>query len=200
MTIAAERLSALLANVLAHPADTDRRLVYADALSDAGQDDRADLIRVQCAAADTVKGYDVRHPLRVRERQLLEGDIWSWMWGVRWPTDWRVKVVGPAGNVSVHGNGVTVYPMVVFRRGFIEQLELPAEGWLAVADDVLTRHPVRKVRLLTWPKLCAHETGLGGMWCLDAGNGKVLWFDRGVDRRYITKALLGDAWPYIEYE
>jgi uncharacterized protein (TIGR02996 family) len=67
-------LSELLADVLAHPDDDAPRLVYADALTQAG-DPRGELIAVQCAIA----GGDHRPELARREIELLRdhGDAFA---------------------------------------------------------------------------------------------------------------------------
>ncbi len=65
---------ALLEAIRAEPEDDDARLVYADWLEEQGQDERAELVRVQLA----IERDGPSEPLLARERDLLtrRGDEW----------------------------------------------------------------------------------------------------------------------------
>jgi uncharacterized protein (TIGR02996 family) len=68
--------AAILDDVVRNPDDDGPRLVYADWLEDNGQPQRAEIIRVQCAA----EGDEAARLLRqVRERELLVGHWHEWM-------------------------------------------------------------------------------------------------------------------------
>ncbi len=151
--------AAFLAAIRNAPDDDAPRLVYADWLSENGEEERAEFIRVQVALAamgtvcdredqdDGCHPFRVewkcspcqrRHPLRVRERQLLTDDngenFRAWF-----------------------GSESRFTPMVapwdsrlrMFRRGFVESLTTDWPGWRDHGDALLLEHPVRKVTLTT---------------------------------------------------
>jgi len=68
----------LLGYILAHPDDDDGRLVYADWLEEAGQSDRAELIRVQLKRAALPRWDAAQLPLKIRESQLLKEHEDDW--------------------------------------------------------------------------------------------------------------------------
>src|ERR1041384_7352861 len=133
----------ILRSILASPEDDTPRLIAADWLDDHGAAERAEFIRVQCALAvlsewcktqflvlpESPRGQQIA-ALRCRERELLplvSGYFWD----------------GIGSN------------MLTWRRGFIEEIECTAPSFLANADAITTAHPVRRVRLTTWPELKA---------------------------------------------
>lgn len=48
---------------------------------------------------------------------------------------------------------------LTFRRGFVESVTLSAEDWLAHADVLTACHPLREVRLATWPQVVVTRHG-----------------------------------------
>jgi uncharacterized protein (TIGR02996 family) len=108
--------------VLADPDDDGCRLVYADWLEERG-DPRGELIRVQVELA-RLPAADARRPeLQDRERRLLAQHQAAWAEPLR-------------GLVRKW----------TFRRGFIEQVTVEAEQFLAGADRLFRLAPVRHVR------------------------------------------------------
>lgn len=125
---------ALLATVLAEPAADTPRLVYADYLDESGPADavaRAEFIRVQCELAAGGADPDRRALLAAREAVLLAAYNKAWLA--------PLKVRGEAlENAGTHGQ---------FRRGFVELVWMPAAVYLAKADRLFARAPVRELRL-----------------------------------------------------
>lgn len=109
---------ALLANVVAHPADDAPRLVYADWLEERGEGGRAAFIRFQCALGPTwpvevvAAAYDRASP----RFAFLAG----------WPAGWDRAVVA---------------------RGFAAEIRCPTAWWLAHGPGLIQAHPVATVWL-----------------------------------------------------
>jgi uncharacterized protein (TIGR02996 family) len=157
--------AALLAAVLAAPDDDAPRLIYADWLTENGQPERGELIRVQRElarlgdnwidfavgphAADYPEFEDERDWLAVtdrlagRERELLQ----------RHDNEWKIWCPYTARG-GIDGREIECHHSPagqVFRRGFVETVEMDADGWLLVGDAILAAHPATEVRLTTWP-------------------------------------------------
>lgn len=113
---------ALLAAVLAGPADDLPRLLYADWCDDRGDADRAELVRVQVAAARLPAADPRRDALDDRARELLAGGFERW------------KVPGVRGVQE-------------FDRGFVAAWAGSGDWFLAAADRLFTAAPVTAVRL-----------------------------------------------------
>jgi uncharacterized protein (TIGR02996 family) len=118
-----------LADIIAHPEDDTPRLIYADWLEDNGQPERAEFIRLQLELAkpaddgqsDPVRGQE----LQAREQQLLREHQKEW---VR-PLEGLVESCW-------------------FRRGFIEDIHVQAEDFLAGAGAIFASAPVQHADLL----------------------------------------------------
>lgn len=113
---------ALLAGIVADPADDLPRLVFADYLDDHGDADRAEFIRVQCEMA-AGPAADRRGLLTARERELRDRHRKLW------------RVPGLAGSQR-------------FVRGFVESVETTADSLIAAGPDAFRGVPVRTVRLV----------------------------------------------------
>ena len=168
-------LDALLAAIIDRPDDDTPRLAYADELDDQARDmpdpaaarARAEFIRVQCeltrvpamlvkvgdtcrvdeagrivpdAGGNMLATANVPNPvhaeLRERERELL-----TVYHAVFWADDDDFPFAGSPTN------GTT------WARGFIEGVTVPAARWLEDGDAAMRQHPVRRVRLTTWPEV-----------------------------------------------
>ncbi len=96
---------ALLADIVAHPDDDTPRLVYADWLSENGQEERAELIRVQIERTRLPEWDTAQVRLRLREMALLRQHGKKWMAalpklrGVTW-SGFRRGFVGEARFTS----------------------------------------------------------------------------------------------------
>jgi uncharacterized protein (TIGR02996 family) len=180
---------ALLAAILAFPAEDTPRLVYADYLDEQDAHSRAELIRVQCeldrrwalAIPRHVMTYamfppGMRHEwdefdkLRTRERELLPS----------------------FADALRHRYSVRMEFQSV--RGFVESLTCTAQDWLAHAASITRAHPVERVTLTTLPtgaQLQARRTFVNvGEW---------LKFTRKFSGPDPEAAFLKDEWPGIEF-
>lgn len=150
---------ALLAAILAHPEEDTPRLMYADALEERGKPgdaERAEFIRVQCAAARTENEADA-FELDQRADWLLAANELAWY--SESPLG-SIVAKAIADNV-VHGRELVV-PQ--WRRGFVDQVTCTAADWLAHADALLAAHPVTAVRLTTLPPTDGDEDDI---WFVD---------------------------------
>jgi uncharacterized protein (TIGR02996 family) len=126
---------ALLAAVCAAPDDDLPRLAFADYLEESGDPAavaRAEFIRVQCEVARP-DDHDERwlNRLLIREKALLAVHAQQWLAPLR-------RKGGPLFSRRTHGQ---------FRRGFVEVVWMPAGWFLAKAERLFARCPVRELRL-----------------------------------------------------
>src|SRR5436305_1933691 len=110
-----------LAAVAARPGDDLPRLIFADWLDEHGYADRAEFIRLQCAAARGGAPPDARR--RIADLEATHR------------RDWLADLPGSVYHAE-------------FRRGFPEHLVLPARTFLADGERIRRRTPVRSVALL----------------------------------------------------
>jgi uncharacterized protein (TIGR02996 family) len=172
MSVATQR--GFIEDIVADPDDDTPRLIFADWLDEHGEEERAEFIRLQCEYAGLEPcpmsgrcrfGTDPsRGGFGVGEGSWFCGrascvrgfDITQRLCGLfsSLPSS---MFAGLPGNFvpGIYGHGMSrpADPHAWLRRGFVESLTLPAEIWLAHAAALLARHPVREVRLTTWPAL-----------------------------------------------
>jgi len=158
MTPTTADLRALLDGICACPKNVFRRLVYADALEDAGGcGERAEFIRVQCAIDDMKTEYDPQSPLpdnhpvharwldlRRRERELLDAN------GLKWSDPVMETGLAPAcfrSDWQSFGYGSSGWQ---FRRGFVEAVSCYCKAWLEHGPQIVRAQPIRKVTLPDW--------------------------------------------------
>jgi uncharacterized protein (TIGR02996 family) len=115
---------AFLQAILDDPDDEGLRLIFADWLEEQGQP-RGEFIRTQCTLAGLPPGDPRRLLLEARERQLLAKHRDDWL--------------GPLRSLAY---------LWGFRRGFAEEVALPAATFLNHADAFFRSTPVRLARLL----------------------------------------------------
>lgn len=136
--------SALLAAVLANPADDLPRLVMADWLEENGQAERAAWIRIQCELERTMPD---RRPwyisgnwsdkVRPTSRQNLERHIWAKAVESEEVFDWfRVfdhDFASAAGVARINGGNPDTYDtddrLAIVRRGFISEVRCTLADW-----------------------------------------------------------------------
>lgn len=136
--------SALLAAVLANPADDLPRLVMADWLEENGQPERAAWIRIQCELERTMPD---RRPwyisgnwsdkVRPTSRQNLERHIWAKAVESEEVFDWfRVfdhDFASAAGVARINGGNPDTYDtddrLAIVRRGFISEVRCTLADW-----------------------------------------------------------------------
>ncbi|HKB06478.1 MAG TPA: TIGR02996 domain-containing protein [Gemmataceae bacterium] len=106
--------------VLDAPDDDAPRLVYADWLDEHGEPERAEFIRVQCAAARIPAQTARWRPLDDRAERLYR--------------EWRSRWAGPTLEHALSAD---------FQRGCVDRVALTIDQFLASADELLDREPVR---------------------------------------------------------
>jgi uncharacterized protein (TIGR02996 family) len=116
----------LLQAVIADPDNDTLRLAYAGLLEAQGDADRARFIRVQCAIAQGSDDHARMADLRQQEAELLG------QFGYRWAEEF--------------GDQISVW---VYRRGFIERVEMRLEAPAERIRQVLDRAPIRHIRDLS---------------------------------------------------
>lgn len=141
---------ALVKAIRDQPDDDTVRLVYADYLQEQGQDERAEFVRVEVALGAAEREYD----------ECLKADIHHTDPTRQAVTD-RIASLRPRSNVLwtlgiAVGGFLDLCPAAwggaIWHRGCIENLTgVVWENWLAYADAILERHPVRRVTLATPP-------------------------------------------------
>jgi uncharacterized protein (TIGR02996 family) len=185
-----DTLDVLLQAILDEPDVDLHRLVFADALEESGEWDRAEFVRVQLGI-ECMGGYgSCQNPRRGtstvgcgecplcvlcrRQDALFTGErFWNWFGaagagmpgtpGVGW-TDDLTCVVG-YGTLHRANRTVTV------RRGFVAGITLPCRAFLAHAGAIFRAHPVERVTLA------------GKHPAADAAGAPCAWFHRDDDRQ-----------------
>src|SRR5262245_18411545 len=112
-----------LRDIIEHPDDDAPRLIYADWLDDQGEPERAEFIRVQCRLARLPAADPEAAELERRAEGLAGG--------------------GPAWLGPLHG----VVEEYEYRRGFIEQVSMPALRFLQHQGALFRLAPVRDLCL-----------------------------------------------------
>ena len=115
---------AFLQRIRAYPDDDTQRLIFADWLDEEG-DPRGRFIRVQLALAELPPDATARRGYAVEERDLLEAHR------EEWEAPLRRFATG-----------------CVFRRGFVDEINVGAKVFLRSADEIFEAAPVRHVHLL----------------------------------------------------
>lgn len=159
------------------PADDGVRLAYADWLEEQGRSARAEFIRTGFALAATgltccpvlkSKPWDKPYGCGAcafcklqRAAEAAHGN----------PDVWRA-VVGHLpfgyGHTSLHpdnfkNNDTDPFPSLYTRRGFVEEVWMPAKLWEWAGKDLVARQPVRRLLLTdTRPVFESREAGFPG--------------------------------------
>jgi uncharacterized protein (TIGR02996 family) len=119
------------------PDDAAPRLVFADWLEDNGQAERAEFIRLQCRRA-AMSEWDDYDSLVEREQELLKKHEKKW--------------IKPAAKFTRR---------VEWRRGFVEEMALPAAKFLENAEAIFAATPLLTLRPLqirpAWNDFIASE-------------------------------------------
>ena len=159
----------LTAAVIAAPTDDLPRLVYADWCDENGQPERAEFIRVQCTLArpDGLSAERLAE-LRIREQTLLD------IHGEAWLAPLRARGE-PLFSPRTHGQ---------FHRGFVETVWMPAAEFLANADRLFERCPVRELRV-------TQVTRREWEWMLHRG------LTRRLEAIDLSERMLGDIAPVM---
>lgn len=110
--------------IAVRPHDDGLRLVYADFLEEAGDPDRADLVRVQVAIERTTEDHPRRAELANRANDLLAANRERWTEHLR--------------DLVLEAD---------FRRGVLDAVAVDAAAFLAKGEELFRRVAVRRVRL-----------------------------------------------------
>jgi uncharacterized protein (TIGR02996 family) len=155
---------ALLRAVINSPDDDAPRLEYAVWLESKGEPERGEFIRVQCAL-DTLPSDDPRRPpLQAREAELLEQYGWTW--------------------AEEFGTEITEW---VFRRGFIERVEMSLERSVDQILAVLSKGPIRHLR--DTGQFCSFDGVFEALPQLDRLTGLEFWELYAFKDRLVAKLL-----------
>lgn len=124
---------AFLQDILAHPDDDAPRLIFADWLEEQGDTAgvaRAEFIRVQCALASGQLPPPRKAKLRLREQQLR----------YEWEEEWAHPIRRLVETWQFH-------------RGFIEEISIRSDSFIAVADRLCRKAPIQRLSLMH-PRQC----------------------------------------------
>jgi uncharacterized protein (TIGR02996 family) len=212
----------LLAAILAHPEDDDRRLVYADWLDDCGEGARAEFIRVQvelsqracprshfeseyaggvCVKCQTPENRAAGDALRKREQELWASQNSANDWLIPDPIPQPAHVVTDQDHMASVIEP-TSFPIVIFRRGFADEFRGSAEDWLRHADELLAAHPVRRVRLTTMPAVVTSRPQYnrgGHLKHLRDRPNQFRWYGIDYPDEHTVPHLLAAHWPRIAF-
>jgi len=179
---------ALLKAILANRDDDTPRLVYADWLTENGQEARAEFIRVQVELMRWLKENS--------ESPNRDPDIYGAREGIsRMKQLWNLRAYPPApkGFIACLATDYFGYlpshRVAVYRRGFPHQIYCPTEDWLECADVVFGQYPIQKVNLTT-------HIPLGNLFdlCRKAGLGEYPG-----NRISFHEEILGGIWKGIKF-
>lgn len=176
MTATPSDLARLRRGILEDPADDALRLILADALDEAGDDDRAEFIRVQVLKATRPCGafmyscyenYSCYKNGRVcrcdaaanrREAELLLAhDCWD-----------RLPLPSYAGYDEVVPKHD---PSRMFHRGFVDSVSLPLADFMQHAKALFDTHPLTTVILTDRELTEQASTGRAGWWAGETADG-----------------------------
>src|SRR5262245_28753516 len=121
------REETFLEAIRAEPDEVLHRLAYADWLEDIGDEEdrvRAEFIHAQCERATLHPAEPRARALARREQQLLQRHEPAWAGRAR---DWAVRWA--------------------FRGGFVAEVTLTVEQFLAHGEDLFVHFPIRRVAL-----------------------------------------------------
>jgi uncharacterized protein (TIGR02996 family) len=118
--------------------DDGPRFIYADFLDDAGDPDRADLVRVQVALARMAEDHPRRQELIASQGELLGLHKNRWCEHLR-------DLVSPSE--------------CEFRRGVLDSIGMNASEFLSKGAELLERIPVRRIRLREVGRVMAELVG-----------------------------------------
>lgn len=132
--------TAFIQTIAERPDDDTPRLVFADWLQDHGQDDRAELIRIQCRLARLEEEDPERYPLLNREHELFKLHV-----------DWRTETGSPVWGQYTRDrgllSGVHVYDWSAFASKSKEIFQTHPIHQMTVAREGNSRTVARSPRL-----------------------------------------------------
>lgn len=139
---------ALLAAIIANPEEDTPRLMYADWLTEQGQHDRAEFIRVQCGLANSDPFAPSTKAMLEREERLWsQPDPWGRL-NIPDACRWQIGIIDP----DSFGRDPDGHNHLLVRRGFVKSVRCTAADWLAHGTAIRVSHPATQVTLTTWPQ------------------------------------------------
>jgi uncharacterized protein (TIGR02996 family) len=161
--------AAFLAAIIVEPDDDLPRLVYADWLDEHGEPERAEFIRVQCRITAMEREYDPQsllpdsHPAHAEYRALRRRD-WELLLhcneeGYTLSDREASWLPGPLLAIIREQDGRrVVHRSWQWRRGFVAEVELPADDFARHGEALLLAAPVEVLRLTGGrPGLWTHD-------------------------------------------
>ena len=200
---------AFLEAILTSPEDDTQRLVFADWLEEQGETAYPEFIRLQCEAAALRKqpgwtpsatemaqydGDTLRNLFELnnhdRERKIGAAKRRANELFGKHGTDWLADFYGPFAGISAK-----------MERGFVGSITCRAAEWFTNADAITAAHPIRTVRLTSWPGRYFEEQAPGPRGPLRL-YGRQQWHDFSTIRQDVPlrEALLAAEWPRIKFE
>jgi uncharacterized protein (TIGR02996 family) len=153
---------ALLADILANPADDGLRLIYADWLEEQGQGERAEFVRLG-VANEGEQPHNTFGPVGLREETLLYPRFAEWLGGL--PALFGLR--SPYADYGYNGTAVTVGWF--WSRGFVSRIHCPQQAWLDHGAAIRAAHPVERVGLSD------REPGASPCWAVADGRPDRPW-------------------------
>lgn len=152
-----EEIAAFMRTICENPHDDTPRLIFADWLAEQPDKEsqcRAEFIRVQiklskmehprCLRNGSETNYSIYTKrcrctvCRLRQREYYSGRryiLTSWQDMPMYSDEFIIRAI----------------PHGIFRRGFIDEVQLPIAGWLNIGSEILQWHPVVFIRTEKWP-------------------------------------------------
>lgn len=154
---------AILAAIIANPADDTVRLIYADWLEENGDGVRAAFIRENIADRRSHPTFTPSTLRALKDKGGVPGALYI----VR-------KDIELEFAPAIPGVAWTV------RRGFAEGVTLSAEVWARMADDLVARYPIQSVEVTT---ICVlNWKGFGSEWSI-GGHSRFVTDQEVIDQR-----------------
>ena len=123
-------------DVIATPDDDSPRLIFADALEEAGESEYSEFIRVQCELAHGCN-EEKRDILRRREKELARIAVYK-----RWfPAKCKWWLSFTSDNYDSR------WSCYLVRRGFIDEVHCVCAEWLQHGPAIVAEQPVARVML-----------------------------------------------------
>lgn len=198
--------------IIAEPEDDALRLIYADWLTDHGEPERAELIRVQIELEHTPEWITVgdNDGMLGGKRMICQIRNERYEYLTERMRALAIRGLGLAfcnlppvasGKIvqCVYREG-NVDNFTIWKRGFIRSMRTSWEFWTARADKICQHHPIEEVELLTMPKMNRLDfPSLKDQWTLEGRRHKPYWVDGEKTSHDLAYSLLTINWPRIKF-
>lgn len=156
--------SRLLRAVLESPDDDTLRLIYADALEESGEDERAELIRLQIAKE---KEGNAWHGFLCLPKAPCKNCRREW----RLLTDYGAQI-----EKEMPFGGLPNEPFMTCHAGMIDSIKVPLPLWMKYGPSLCARHPITKVEVTDKHPTDTRRKGGGSRgyaWFCEDGNASI---------------------------